>query len=824
MSGNNTKSVRVLIDGYPYRQVYKPMGGRGLSGKMILDDAGQMPLFERGKWPASWVTLSNPFEAPAVLAFRRVFSVSGKTRLRVHVSADERYELFLNGARVGRGPERGDPNNWFFDSYEWTLPAGEHVVVAKVLVLGPVGPRAQMSLAPGFLLSPEEEEGIRLLGTGVADWEAKAVGGYAFHRPFTHDFFSIGFNVELSGGGYPWGIENGTGEGWLPVRTLQPGADPEFRNRYPATHLLRPAMLPEQMSRPFTGVKVRTIQKPVEGLDTAGDAVRRDAQLDCEREDWERLIQGKGTVTVVTGSSRRVLVELETYLCGYPEIVVSGGKGGGVRLHWAESLYEQAEESNKGRRDEVEGKFFIGVGDTFFAEGGQHRYFEPFLWRAGRYVEVLVWAGSEDMILEGITLRETRYPLEAYFSFSASDPRLTSIVPMAIRTMEVSAHDSFTDGPYYEQMLWAGDGVQTLLTHFVLGRDNRLGRKSLKMFESSRLPSGLTRARWPARDTMLIPSYSLYWVQMIHEVAYWRGELEFVKSMMSGVRGVVDAFLRFQNRDGLVEISQGWNFVDWCPEWPNGIPPGADGGVNATNNWQFVWVLSMVANLEEAVNEPELAARARRLAEELAARTFLTFWNEERRLFADDAEHTSFSEHAQAFAVLSGRLSPERMKQIALVGDEHLTRTTISFAHFLFDAYWVMEKLDAMFPRLEYWYNLPKLGMITLPEGPEPTRSDCHSWGAHPLYHYFASVLGIRPCAPGFKRVAIAPQLGPLTSVEGVLPHPKGEIAVKLETEGYDLTAQVSLPTGIQGDLKIGGKVHPLHDGEQTIRIQSQAP
>jgi alpha-L-rhamnosidase len=821
MSGDGIHSKRVAVQSYPHRQVYKPASGPGFSGIMSVDDDGRLPLFERGKWPASWIGLPGPVDAPALLAFRRRFAVSRRTRLRVHVTADERYELFLNGERIGRGPERGDLNSWFFDSYDWSLPTGEHTVVARVSVLGSVGPRAQMSLTPGFFLSPEGDEENRLLGTGVANWEVSIIDGYGFHRPFSHDFFSIGFNVEITGCRYPWGIEKGNGKEWLPVRTLLPGADSDLINRYLPTHLLRPAILPGQIDRPFTAVTARAVQEPVGLPDPAGVAVRGDRLLDCEAEDWEGLFRGDGPVTVRAGSARRVIVELGTYLCAYPEVSISGGKGGGVRLHWAESLFDEpdAGSCNKGRRDEVEGKFFSGVGDTFLPDGGPRRMFETFFWRSGRYLEVLVWTEGEDLTIEGITLRETRYPLQVTCVFTASDPRLATIIPMAIRTLEASAHDSFMDGPYFEQMMWVGDGVQTVLTHFVLGRDERLVKKSLQMFDSSRMPCGLTRARWPARDTMIIAPYSLYWVQMIHAFAFWRNDLQFVKGLMPGVRAVGDAFLRFLNRDGIVEISRGWNFVDWSPEWANGIPPGADGGVNAAINWQFVWVLSMISDLEEAVGEPELAARARRLAQELAERVESTFWDESRRLFSDDGEGRSFSEHAQCFAILSGFLSPERLKMIALLEDDSLTRATISFSHFLFEAYRAMGSLEAMFPRLNYWYELPKLGLITLPEGPEPTRSDCHCWGAHPVYHYFASILGIRPCALGFREVVIAPQLGPLTLAEGTLPHPNGEIVVKLEREEKHLAAQVSLPAGITGYLKFDGKVHRLHEGQQNLNL-----
>ena len=51
----------------------------------------------------------------------------------------------------------------------------------------------------------------------------------------------------------------------------------------------------------------------------------------------------------------------------------------------------------------------------------------------------------------------------------------------------------------------------------------------------------------------------------------------------------------------------------------------------------------------------------------------------------------------------------------------------------------------------------------------------------HPLHHYFASILGIRPAAPGFSKVRIAPQMGGLTSARGTMVHPDGDIEVEIE-------------------------------------------
>ena len=73
----------------------------------------------------------------------------------------------------------------------------------------------------------------------------------------------------------------------------------------------------------------------------------------------------------------------------------------------------------------------------------------------------------------------------------------------------------------------------------------------------------------------------------------------------------------------------------------------------------------------------------------------------------------------------------------------------------MFETYAQLGRIDALFERLSLWFELPAQGFTTTPEMPEPTRSDCHAWGAHPLYHMFASLLGIRPAAPGFRSVTI---------------------------------------------------------------------
>src|SRR5438046_2928063 len=93
----------------------------------------------------------------------------------------------------------------------------------------------------------------------------------------------------------------------------------------------------------------------------------------------------------------------------------------------------------------------------------------------------------------------------------------------------------------------------------------------------------------------------------------------------------------------------------------------------------------------------------------------------------------------------------EPVIQRALVEDTKLAPTGAAFTHYLFEAYHRIGRPDLIWQRLEPWRWALSQGFRTFPEYIDfTTRSDCHAWSTHPLHHYFASFLGIRPGDWGF--------------------------------------------------------------------------
>ena len=152
-----------------------------------------------------------------------------------------------------------------------------------------------------------------------------------------------------------------------------------------------------------------------------------------------------------------------------------------------------------------------------------------------------------------------------------------------------------------------------------------------------------------------------------------------------------------------------------------------------------------------------------------------------------------------------------------LLNDADLARTTIYFTHYLFEVFARLGRIDRLIDRLGLWFGLKPYGLKTTVEAPEPSRSDCHAWAAHPLYHYTATILGIRPASPAFGTVRIQPQLGSLPDARGTFVHDLGPIDVAFKMSDGKLAGEVTLPTGLRGTLIANGTTVQLNPGHNRI-------
>jgi hypothetical protein len=712
---------RVLIDGDPFRE-----------------DGRKRVVWSRSNWRASWIGPTSDVAAPVFFACRRVLSLDAPLACRIHLSADERYALYVNGKLVGRGPERGDLANWFFESYDLELSPGEHRLVAFVWAAGRAAPWAQISAGPGFLLAAEGPAS-KLLDTGVADWECRPIPGIQFidHPGISHDGYT-GKKICVDGRQFPFHAVDGVGEGWSKALALAPAA-----SGYPCELLsrraLRPAVLPPMLSRSVWGLRVRFAEwtKDTQHENRPCLAQANDPQLVASLQS---LIDRGRDLLVPAHTRFRAVIDLDDYYCAFPHLRVSDGRNGRLSLRWAESLFLETRRfhDDKGNRDEIEGKHFRGFADHFILDGGRQRHYSTLWWQAGRYVQIECETHEHPLVLHELRLEETRYPLGSLEVPTTSDAAMNAAIRLAVRSLEVGLHETFTDSPYFEQLAYVGDVRLQALCLYTLKADDRPVRKAIELIGASRLPEGFTHSRYPARFTQVIAPYSLLWIGMVHDFARHRGDLRFVASQMPAVRSVLEAFTRYINEQGVLDHLPGWNFVDWSPGFVNGEPPCDADGLSCPINWQFVMALRWAAELESLLNQPGMSERWSALARSVAANIDRLFWDDATGAWAENTSRTRFSQHAQALGILSGLASSDRVSRAVetlVKPTEPFAAPTIYFLYYINEALRQTGHASAIRERLNVWRELPGRGLRCLPESGEPTRSDCHAWGAHVLVH-----------------------------------------------------------------------------------------
>ena len=781
------------------------------------------------QWPASWITAAGaPARDAGVYHFRRSPDLTAvPARFVVHVSADNRYLLHVNGQRVGTGPARSDVGHWAYETYDLApfLRTGANLIAATVWNFGVDSPMAQMSRRTGFLLqgdSPVE----RVSDTG-ASWFAAIERGHAPNAASLvplrarHFYYAAGPGEQRDAALYDWQWDRPDSDQsrWKPPLVLGP-AHPRSISEGPGWMLspegwlLVPSTLPPMR---YAAVEAGTVFRNVNAAVDAG-------------------FPASGSARIPSHADARILLDRKELVNAYPELVVSGGRGARVRLTYAEALYDEA--GRKGNRNEIAGKDIVGVFDELRADGGPSRRFEPLWFRTWRFLEITVTTGDEPLVIDRVAAHETGFPFTLRARFESDDASLSRIFEVGWRTARLAAHETYMDAPYWEQLQYVGDTRIDALISLAMTGDDRLPRRAMELFDLSRGPDGITQSRYPTAEPQYIPPYALFFVQMLHDHWMYVGNREFVAARLPATRAVLDWFLARQRVDGLLGHLPYWVHGDTGTSLEESIQD-ADGGSGVVTG-QFLGTLRQAAELEEAAGDSARATIYRTAADRAAA-AMATLWDPAHGLMADTPAHRTWSHPVNIVALLEGVVPAaeraavmERVRAIAghpagrsasgAAGGawpvDEIPSATYYFRFYLARAMEATGDTEPYVGLLAPWREMLAKGLTTWAEHPEPTRSDCHAWSAHPNLDLLRIVAGIRPASPGFRTVLLTPALGPLQHVSASHPHPLGDVVVSYDRTASGLIAEVVLPEGVTGELRWHGSVSALHSGRQRIEVQ----
>jgi alpha-L-rhamnosidase len=772
---------------------------------------------------AVWITdagaqRADSSRSPVALQFRRELALRVRpSDLRVQVSADNRFVLFVNGRRAGAGPARGDLGHWRYEEIDLApfLVPGVNVIAAQVWNDAGSAPMAQVTSGhTGFWLhAPDASVGSQL--DSGPEWRVRVDASRTVEPAmpglqgiFGRVFYAAGPpETHTAAGQLPdWATGSSQVAGWKP-------AIPVSTNSGTPWSLVADA-LPAMRFEPVSGIRLvranGTAQKQFPG----------------------------GVVAIPAHSEVSLLLDMGRVLSAYPELVVSGGTGAQIELTYAEALYDPVARSTdptESSRIRLSDRAAVGAGealgltDTFKPDGRSGRKFRPFWWRTWRFLELRVRTSGDALRLENFTAAETGYPFVQRGWFHSDDPELDALWLTGWATARVDAHETYMDSSYWEQLQYIGDTrIQMLVSYDVAG-DARLAVQALAAFDSSRGEAALPQAAWPNVYRLVIPPFALIWIGGLHDYWMHQPDTSVLTRTLPGTRAVLDEFARHVLPTGLVGPIPGWPFVDWV----TGLDGWADrdrGALSCIISMQYVGALHEAAALERALGEASRSDHYLVSAARTRDGINSECWDEQRGLYADTPAKTQFSQHGAALAVLYDIAARGRQRTLlervtipghGLEAPPGIASTSFYFSFYLARAFEHAGLTDRYLDLLKPWRTMLKRHFTTWPEKPDPSRSDTHAWSAHPTVGLTTYVAGIKPAAPGYTRVLIEPHLGNLRRLDAAVTHPSGLIEARYQLRAGRFAVRVRLPPGVSGMFQWQGQTRALVSGGNRFTLIS---
>lgn len=761
------------------------------------------------RWHAQWITVPGATnDGYGVYLFRKTIELSTKpNKFIIHVSADNRYKLFINKKLVSMGPARGDIAHWNYETIDIAsyLTPGKNIVAAQVWNEGEFKPEAQISIRTAFILQGNTSaEGM--INTNPT-WLCEQDKSFSPIRFTVRAYYVAGAGEVRNMATSPkdWQSESFDDKNWQKARQIGYGVPKNVLGAFGTMSgwMLVPSNIPQ--------------------MELKDERLTKVVKVEGNFNVPEGFPLRKNDLVIPANSSIKLVLDQSYLTNAYPNVEFSGGKDASITLNYAETMYIKY--PSKGNRNITDGKQFLGRKDSLISDGSNQQKFVSLTYRTYRFVEVNIKTQNEPITINDIYGTFTGYPFKLTASLTTSNVEMGKILDIGWRTARLCAYETYMDCPYYEQLQYIGDGrIQAMVSLYNSG-DDRLVKNAINLMDFSRQPEGVTLSRHPSYTPQFIPTFSLWYIGMIQDYSRYAADVNFIKGKMGGVRQILDYFKSYQLADGSLKNTPQWMFTDWVDnkEWKSGTGPIGANGTSAVLDLQLLWAYQVAADLETKIGNPAFANQYLSSIEMLKKTIRAKYWDANKQLFADREEKDTFSQHTNSLAILTGLVNPEEASQIAnqLITNSQLSPASIYFKYYLHQALIKAGQGNDYLAWLDKWRENMEMGLTTWAEtsNVDNTRSDCHAWGSSPNIEFYRTILGIDSDGLAFSKVKIMPHLGQITDLNGSMPHPNGMISASYKMQNGKWKIQIELPKTITGNLIWKGKTIALKEGLNLINI-----
>jgi Bacterial alpha-L-rhamnosidase 6 hairpin glycosidase domain len=663
-----------------------------------------------------WIGPSHPFDLRDVYVnFRADIIVDVAPKQAVlRLSADSRYRLWVNGAFVGRGPERSWPSSMAVDERVITnLRPGVNRIAVQVYSPGH-SHFAYVHRGACGIIGWLEVDGAVVLKTGLG-WKAKRDRSWS-DRVERVSIYGTGVEDRDLWLAEDW-VETDA-SGWDSARVVQGAEGPIWQSLRP-----RATALPVEEARVLEEPWQVRVGRPVAAsLDPHSD-VRQLFTGSVPGVTPALLPAGTAAIWVFDlGESRACLAGVDLLAAGGERLLISYAE----KLRDGDLLLPDPEAYCRMRPT-----------DRFILRPGR-QFVEGFTPRGARYLVFALEGGG----VSPAPIFHVRLPVMPV----AEEPRLKQegilqdVAELCRRTTLACLQDGFVDGVWRESSLWLGDAVIQDWAMRAISDDARPLLFVIDMAAEGADAEGLLPSVLPGEvPAYAVTDYNFSWVELLAGCATHPGIVEpeaLWQRHWATLTQMLERMATFRGPDGLLRNPSGRRlFLDW-----SGMSRAEP---NLTLNLRYLHALRLAASMAEKVGRTaDWAEAATALAAALQGHKAADGWRE-------SPDGVTASQLAMAFLILTDLVEESEAEAL---GDRIVARSlnldnepiagqpalaSPFMHHYLFQA---LQKLgrraDIHAIIAARWGHWVQEGRPTTPENWSidfPDGSACHGFSAHPL-------------------------------------------------------------------------------------------
>ena len=323
------------------------------------------------------------------------------------------------------------------------------------------------------------------------------------------------------------------------------------------------------------------------------------------------------------------------------------------------------------------------------------------------------------------------------------------IYDTSIHTLKCCYHEHFEDCPWREQSLYTLDSRLQMLAYYQAFENEEAINASIDLMLQDWRKDGQLNICFPTDASLVIPSYSLYFFDIIWENFMHTKNIDILKKSTAKLDDILNSFMK-NMENGLINRfnkESYWNFYEWNAGYEGYTP--VDSKTDAAINLLYLNSLIIKNNINAVLKiekdySDEISTLKQKIRDE--------FYDENRKMIDFYKGAKKYSAFINSLAILLNVVPDIKETATHILYDKDVTQCTLSMKYFF---YLALLKVDDSYKEL-ILNDIRSTYKLMLDDGATTfyetilgekdfcgAGSLCHGWsGATPIIFY--NIMGIK--------------------------------------------------------------------------------